>query len=146
MTQKDRPLQILLVEDNPVDVLMTRAALETWDIQNNLHVTEDGQDAVDFLYRRGAYRAAERPDLILLDLNLPRKSGIEILSEIKQDSDLSNITVVVVTTSAAMADLETCRDLGAKLCITKPLEFEEYVRELGSVQEFWLTAVKQQPK
>ena len=107
---------------------------------------EDGQDAVDFLFRRGTYREAERPDLILLDLNLPRKSGIEILSEIKQDSDLSNITVVVVTTSAAMADLETCCDLGANLCITKPLEFEEYVRELSSVQEFWLTAVQQQPK
>jgi two-component system, chemotaxis family, response regulator Rcp1 len=140
MTEKDGPLQILLVEDNPIDVLMTREALKTWEIQNTLHVVEDGQEAVNFLYRRGIYDQAERPDLILLDLNLPRKSGIEVLSEIRQDSDLSNITVVVVTTSAKESDLEMCNELGAKRCIAKPLEFEEYVRELCSIQEFWLSS------
>ncbi len=134
MTDKERPLRILLVEDNPIDVMMTRKALNTWEIQNNLNVVEDGQEAVDFLYRRGTYREAEIPDLILLDLNLPRKSGIEVLSEINRDADLSTITVVVVTTSAVEADLEKCNNLGAKLCITKPLDFDEYVTAIKAIQ------------
>lgn len=94
----------------------------------------DGQEAVDFLYRRGTYSEAERPDLILLDLNLPKKSGIEVLSEINQDADLSTIAVIVVTTSAVEADLEMCKDLGARLCITKPLDFEEYVTAIKGIQ------------
>lgn len=134
MTDKERPLRILLVEDNPIDVLITRRALNTWEIQNSLHVAEDGQEAVDFLYRRGTYSEAERPDLILLDLNLPRKSGLEVLSEINQDADLSTITVVVVTTSAVEADLEMCNNLGARLCITKPLDFDEYVTAIKGIQ------------
>jgi two-component system, chemotaxis family, response regulator Rcp1 len=139
MSEQAPALRILLVEDNPIDVLMTEEALKTWEVQNNLHVVEDGQEAVDFLYRRGIYRMAERPDLILLDLNLPKKSGIEVLSAIKQDAGLSTITVVVVTTSAAVADLETCNHLGAERCITKPLELEEYIRKLSSIQELWLS-------
>ncbi len=141
MTENDRPLRILLVEDNPIDVLMTRRALETWEIQNNLHVVEDGQEAVDFLYRRGTYSEAERPDLILLDLNLPKKSGIEVLSEINQNTDLSTITVIVVTTSAVEADLEMCNELGATLCITKPLDFEEYVATIKGIQAIRPNAV-----
>jgi len=136
MNQPAAPLQILLVEDNPVDVFMTREALKTWKIRNSLQVLEDGQEALDFLHRRGAYAEAERPDLIFLDLNLPKINGIEVLSEISQHADLSTITVVVVTTSAAETDLKKCVALGAKHYIIKPLEFDEYVRQLNAVQEF----------
>lgn len=136
MSESAKPLQILLVEDNPVDVLITRQALKTWETRNNLQVVEDGQEAMDLLHRRGSYAEAERPDLILLDLNLPRKNGIEVLSEISQHADLSAITVVVVTTSASAADLEKCVALGAKQCIIKPLDFDDYVRQLSSIQEF----------
>ena len=115
MTDNGRLLRILLAEDNPIDVLMTREALETWDIQNILYVVQDGQEAVDFLYRRGVYSDAERPDLMLLDLNLPKKSGIEILSEIRQDPHLSNITVLVVSTSCSEEHARMCYELGAKL-------------------------------
>jgi len=138
MSEFAEPLQILLVEDNPVDVLMTREALRTWKIRNSLQVVEDGQEAMDFLGKRGTYAEAERPDLILLDLNLPKKTGIEVLSEISQHADLSTITVVVVTTASAAPDLEECLALGARQCIIKPLDFDDYVRQLNSVQEFWL--------
>jgi CheY-like chemotaxis protein len=136
MSEPAASLQILLVEDNPVDVFLTREALKTWKIRNSLHVVEDGQEALDFLHRRGTYAKAQRPDLILLDLNLPKISGIEVLSEISQHAHLSTITVVVVTTSSAEADLNKCVALGAKRCIIKPLEFGEYVRQLSAVQEF----------
>jgi CheY-like chemotaxis protein len=136
MSEPGTHLQILLVEDNPVDVFMTREALKTWEIRNSLQVVEDGQEALDFLHRRGTYSEAERPDLIFLDLNLPKKTGIEVLSEISEHADLSTITVVVVTTSAAEADLKKCVALGAKHCIIKPLEFDEYVRQLSAVQKF----------
>ena len=136
MDEPATPIQILLVEDNPVDVFMTREALKTWKIRNSLQVVEDGQEALDFLHRRGTYAEAERPDLIFLDLNLPKINGMEVLSEISQHADLSTITVVVVTTSAAENDLKKCVDLGAKHYIIKPLEFDEYVRQLGAVQEF----------
>jgi CheY-like chemotaxis protein len=135
MGQPAAPLQILLVEDNPVDVFMTGEALKRWKISNSLHVAQDGQEALDFLHRRGAYAEAERPDLIFLDLNLPKINGIEVLSEISQHEDLSTITVVVVTTSSAESDRKTCVDLGAKHYIVKPLEFDEYVRQLSAVQE-----------
>ncbi len=135
MDEPAKPLQILLVEDNPVDVFMTREALKIWEIRNSLQVVEDGQEALDFLHRRGTYEKADRPDLILLDLNLPKKNGIEVLSEMSQHSDLSTIAVVVVTTSAAEADLEKCVALGAKRCVIKPLEFDEYVSQLCAVQE-----------
>ena len=136
MSESEAPLHILLAEDNPVDVFMTREALKTWKIRNSLQVVEDGQEALDFLSRRGMYADAERPDLILLDLNLPKINGIEVLSEISQHADLSTITVVVVTTSAAETDLKKCVALGAKHYIIKPLEFDEYVRQLSAVQEF----------
>jgi chemotaxis family two-component system response regulator Rcp1 len=136
MSEPAAPLRILLVEDNPVDVFITREALKTWKIRNSLNVVEDGQEALDFLHRTGTHAEAERPDLILLDLNLPKKNGMEVLSEISQHAHLSTITVVVVTTSAAETDLKKCIALGAKRCIIKPLEFDEYVRQLSAVQEF----------
>jgi CheY-like chemotaxis protein len=138
MKADDAPLQILLVEDNPVDVLITRAALKMWDVQNDLHVVEDGQKAVDYLFRRGMYDQVKQPQLLLLDLNLPQKNGIEVLSEIKQDAALSRITVVVVTTSGSDNELQMCHELGVGLVITKPLDFDTYVEEIKAVQRIWL--------
>jgi CheY-like chemotaxis protein len=140
MTRQDGPIQILLVEDNPMDVLMIRECLKKWRIKNYLHVVQDGEQALDFLCARGSFVGSPRPDLMLLDLNLPKTSGDEVLSEIKKNPDLSSITVVVVTTFDAVADRQVWNDLGAELCITKPLDFEEYHRAISYVEEFWITA------
>jgi CheY-like chemotaxis protein len=134
MIDKERLLQILLVEDNPTDVLMTREGLEDWKIPYCLSVVEDGEQALEFLYRRGDYGEAERPDLILLDLNLPKISGKEVLSQIQRDPDLSSITVVIVTTADATIDCQMCEDFDAKLFLTKPIDYEEYVNAISSVQ------------
>jgi len=140
MTQHDLTVQILLVEDNPMDVLMTREALKDWKIKHSLHVVQDGEEALDFLFRRGCYGDTARPDLILLDLNLPKKSGTEVLWEIKQDPDLSTITLAVVTTSDAARDIEMCHELGANLFITKPLDFEEYIAAINSIEDLCFSA------
>jgi chemotaxis family two-component system response regulator Rcp1 len=137
MKEKDKHLSILLAEDNPVDILMTKEALKYWKIKTIVYVVENGQDALNFLRRQGNYTGEALPDLILLDLNLPQKSGKEILSEVKQDPNLSGIPVVVVTTSDAVDDMQTCLDLGARLFITKPLHFDDYVQAINSIQEFW---------
>ncbi|MDQ7783449.1 MAG: response regulator [Desulfomonilaceae bacterium] len=129
-------MHILLVEDNPMDILMTREALKDWKIEHRLHVVEDGEEALDFLFKRGPHGEAARPDLILLDLNLPRRSGFEVLSEIKSSPELSTITLVVVTTSDAAGDRRKCHELGAALYITKPLDFHEYIQALNSVETF----------
>ena len=137
MTEQDRHLQILLVEDNPVDVLMTRQALQDWEIKNRLHVVTDGNEALDFLHRQGDYVGSSGPDLVLLDLNIPQKSGKEVLAAIKQDPDLENITVVVATTSDSPNDRQTCHELGADLFITKPLDLDAYIGAINSIQDFW---------
>jgi CheY-like chemotaxis protein len=134
MIDKERLLQILLVEDNPTDVLMTREGLEDWKIAYCLSVVEDGEQALEFLYRRGDYGEAERPDLILLDLNLPKISGKEVLSQIQRDPDLSSITVVIVSTADATIDCQMCEDFDAKLFLTKPIDYEEYVNAISSLQ------------
>jgi CheY-like chemotaxis protein len=139
MIDQNRPLNILLVEDNPMDVLMTTEALQYWRIKTQLHVVEDGEQALDFLYRRGDYRGAERPDLIFLDLNLPKLSGNEVLSLIKRDPDLSSIIVVIVTTADGTIDFHMCDNFDTKLFITKPVDYEEYVQAICSVQELWIT-------
>ncbi len=139
MTRKDMTIHILLVEDNPMDILITREALKDWKTAHSLHVVQDGEEALDFLFRRGRYDEVVRPDLILLDLNLPKRSGTEVLSEIKQDPDLSTITLVVVTTSDAGKDMQTCYELGANLVITKPLDFEEYIEAINSIEESWFS-------
>lgn len=139
MIQQDVTIQILLVEDNPIDVLMISEALKTWKSKYCLHVVQDGEEALEFLFRRGCYGKVERPDLILLDLNLPRRSGTEVLSEIKQCPDLSTITLAIVTTSDASRDIRRCNELGADLYITKPLDFEEYAAAINSIEEFWTT-------
>jgi len=140
MTRQDKAIQILLVEDNPMDILMIRECLKKWKIKNYLHVVQDGEQALDFLFGRGSFDGSPRPDLMLLDLNLPKTSGEEVLSEIKKNPDLSSVTVVVVTTFDAVADRQVWNDLGAELCITKPLDFDEYHRAISYVEEFWIAS------
>jgi CheY-like chemotaxis protein len=140
MTEENKHLQILLVEDNPVDVLMTRQALQDWELKNRLHVVTNGNEALDFLYKQGDYVGSSRPDLVLLDLNIPQKSGKEVLTAIKRDPDLENITVVVATTSDSPNDRQTCHELGADLFITKPLDLDAYIGAINSIQDFWFVS------
>ncbi len=138
----ERPIEILLVEDNPGDVDLTREALESARICNHLHVDDDGAKAVDFLFRRGEYANVPRPDIILLDLNLPKKDGKQVLKEIKADPCLTNIPVVVLTTSAADEDVLGAYQLHANCYITKPVDFQQFLHVVRSIEEFWLTIVK----
>ena len=137
-----RPIEILIVEDNPVDVLMTREALKSGHISNQLNVAEDGEQAMDFLLRTGQYPDAPRPDLILLDLNLPKKDGREILDEIKKHPDLRSIPVVVLTTSQAEEDVLRSYDCGANCFIVKPVDLEQFTSTILALENFWFTIVK----
>jgi chemotaxis family two-component system response regulator Rcp1 len=136
-----RPIEILLVEDNPGDVRLTQEALKDAKVANTMHAVEDGVAALDFLYRRGAYEAVPRPDLILLDLNLPRKNGREVLEQIKQDEQLKCIPVVILTTSQARDDIAWAYKLHANCYITKPVEFAQFIRVVRAIEEFWFTIV-----
>ncbi|MBN1568144.1 MAG: response regulator [Acidobacteria bacterium] len=135
-------IEILLVEDNPGDVELTREALETAKISNRLHVVEDGSDATDFLFRRGKYSDAPEPDIVLLDLNLPVKDGRQVLSEIKADPELAKIPIVVLTTSQADEDILRAYQLHANCYITKPVDFNQFLRIVNAIEEFWLSIVK----
>ncbi|HKA32819.1 MAG TPA: response regulator [Candidatus Binatia bacterium] len=134
--------KILLVEDNPGDVRLTMEALKEGKILNEISVAEDGVEAIAFLRRTGKYTAVSRPDLILLDLNLPKKDGREVLEEIKGDADLKKIPVVVLTTSAAERDILRAYNLHANCYITKPVDLEQFMRVVQSIEDFWLTIVK----
>ncbi len=134
--------EILLVEDNPVDVMVAQDALTEAKMCNKLHVAEDGEEALDFLYRRGKYVDAPRPDLILLDLNLPKKSGTEVLAEIKQDPSLLHIPVVILTSSEADKDVLASYSLHANCFITKPVDMEQFTEVIKSIEDFWFTIVK----
>ena len=136
-----RPIEILLVEDNPGDVRLTEEALKDAKVANTMHVVEDGVAALDFLYQRGAYPAVPRPDLILLDLNLPKKNGREVLEQIKQDVHLKTIPVVILTTSQAEDDIAGAYSLHANCYITKPVEFAQFIRVVRAIEEFWFTIV-----
>lgn len=136
-----RPLVILLVEDNPADVRLTREAFREGKIQNTLHVVQDGVEALAFLRRQGAHAEASRPDLILLDLNLPRKDGREVLADIKDDPLLRRIPVVILTTSRSEADVLRTYDLHANCYVTKPVDLEQFFDVIRSVETFWLVAV-----
>src|SRR5919198_73853 len=140
-----KPIEILLVEDNPGDVRLTLEALKGGRVRNNLHVVEDGVQAMDFLHRQGNYRAVPRPDLILLDLNLPKKDGREVLGEVKQDPDLKRIPIVILTSSAAEEDILRAYDLSANCYITKPVALDQFLRVLKSIEDFWLVIVKLPP-
>ncbi|MGL5061175.1 MAG: response regulator [Microcoleus sp.] len=137
-----RPLEILLIEDSPSDADLAREALGQGKILNNLHFVEDGVAAIDFLRRRKPYAGAPRPDLILLDLNLPKKSGVEVLEEIKTDPNLKLIPVVILTTSAAQEDIVKSYSLHANCYITKPVDFVQFNHVVRLIEEFWLAVVK----
>jgi len=137
-----KPIEILMVEDNPVDVLVTREALKQGRITNNLSVAEDGEEALDFLFRTGQFSAAPRPDLILLDLNLPKKDGREILTELKNNPDLRSIPVVILTTSQAEEDVLRSYDCGANCFIVKPVDLEQFTSTIRSIEDFWFSIVK----
>jgi CheY-like chemotaxis protein len=136
------PIDILLVEDDPGDVLMTREAFEHHKIRNTLHVVSDGVEALQFLKREGPFGEAPRPGLVLLDLNLPRKDGREVLGEIKQDPRLRTIPVVVLTTSEADEDILRSYDLHANAYVTKPVDFEKFVEVVRKIDDFWVTVVQ----
>jgi CheY-like chemotaxis protein len=142
MTQAPAPIDILLVEDDPGDVLMTREAFEHHKIRNALHVVSDGVEALEFLHPEGAFAAAPRPGLILLDLNLPRKDGREVLGEIKRDPGLCTIPVVVLTTSEAEEDILRSYELHANAYVTKPVDFEKFIEVVRKIDDFWVTVVQ----
>lgn len=137
-----RAIEILMVEDNPGDVRLTREAFKDGRVWNRLHVVEDGVAALDFLYRRTPHEQAPRPDVILLDLNLPRMDGREVLSVIKSDPALRIIPVVVLTTSDAEEDVLRAYDLNANCYVTKPVDLEQFIRIVQSIEDFWLTVVR----
>jgi CheY-like chemotaxis protein len=137
-----RPVEILMIEDNPGDVRLTREALKEGKIHTRLSVVADGDAALDFLHRRGAHAAAPRPDLILLDLNLPGKSGREVLAEVKADDNLRRIPVVVLTSSQAEQDIVESYNLNANCYVTKPVDLDQFMRVVRSIEDFWLTVVK----
>ena len=139
---RNAAVEILLVEDNPGDVRLTLEALKENKILNQFHVAADGAEAMAFLHRRGAHEDAPRPDLILLDLNLPKKDGREVLAEIKADPKLKRIPVVVLTTSKAEEDIARTYDLHANCYITKPVDLEQFIKVVKAIENFWLEIVK----
>ncbi len=135
-------MNILIVEDNPIDVMVTREALSNAGGSHDIHVAQDGVEAMDFLKRVGMYTQAPRPDIILLDLNLPKKDGREVLSEIKGHSELKRIPVVVLSTSKASEDILKSYELHANCFVTKPVDLDHFVLVIKSVQEFWFSIAK----
>ncbi len=140
-TKDAPPVEILLVEDNPGDVRLTKEALKEGKVYSNLHWAKDGVEALDFLRRRGKYGDAVRPDIILLDLNLPKVDGRQVLAEIKRDDDLRRIPVVILTTSKADEDVLRSYELHANCYVTKPVDLEKFISVVRSIDTFWLTVV-----
>ncbi|KYC50952.1 MAG: response regulator PleD [Candidatus Methanofastidiosum methylothiophilum] len=137
-----RPIEILLVEDNPGDARLTIEALKEGKVRNNIYVATDGLEALNYLFREGKFVNVTRPDIILLDLNLPKKNGREVLEIIKSDKDLRRIPVVILTTSKAEEDIVKTYDLHANCYITKPVDLDQFIRVIKSMEDFWLTIVK----
>ncbi|MBI5178999.1 MAG: response regulator [Nitrospinae bacterium] len=138
----ENAIDILLVEDNPGDVRLTREAMKECKLLNNLHTVKDGEEAMDFLLQRGDYKDAPRPDLILLDLNLPRRDGREVLGDIKKDDRFKRIPVVVLTSSNEERDVFQSYNLYANCYITKPIDMEKFLQVIQSIEHFWLSVVK----
>jgi CheY-like chemotaxis protein len=136
------PIEILLVEDSPADVRLAQEAMKEAKVLNNLSVVDDGIKAMQFLRREGPYAEAARPDLVLLDLNLPRKDGREVLDEIKRDEGLRRIPVVILTTSQTDEDILRAYDLHCNCYITKPVDFQQFMHVVKSIESFWLTLVR----
>jgi CheY-like chemotaxis protein len=141
-----RPVEILLVEDDEGDVLLTTEALEASKITNNMHVARNGEEALRFLRKEGEYADAVRPDIVLLDLNLPRVDGREVLAQIKADEDLRRIPIVVLTTSEAEEDVLRSYNLHANAYVTKPVDFERFLKVVQSIDEFFVTVVRLPPR
>ena len=139
------PIEILLVEDNPGDARLTREALRDAKVRNNLHVVPDGVEALAFLHRQGKHAGVPKPDLILLDLNLPKKDGREVLEEIKQNDDFRHIPIVILTTSQAEKDIIESYRLRANAFVTKPVDLEQFLKVVRSIEHFWLEIVKLAP-
>jgi two-component system response regulator len=136
-----RPIEILLVEDSSTDVMLAEEALEHAKMRNNLHIVKDGVEAMAFLRHEGQYADAPRPDLVLLDLNMPRKDGREVLAEVKADDDLKSIPIVVLTTSQAQEDVLKAYGLHANCYISKPVDFEQFTNVVRAIDQFWFTVV-----
>jgi two-component system, chemotaxis family, response regulator Rcp1 len=141
-----KPIEILLVEDNPGDARLAVEAMKESKFKNTLHHVEDGINALDFLHKRGKYINSPRPDLILLDLNLPKKDGREVLAEIKSDPELKRIPIVILTISKAEEDILKSYNLHANCFITKPLDIDQFILVVKSIEDFWLTIVKLPPQ
>jgi CheY-like chemotaxis protein len=139
---RGEPIQVLLVEDDPGDVLMTREAFKDYKIANQLHVVTNGEDAIAFLRRTGDYVDAVAPDLVLLDLNLPRRDGREVLRDVKSDAELRRIPVVVLTTSDAEEDVLASYDLHANAYVRKPVDFQQFVAAVQAIDDFFISVVR----
>ncbi len=145
MGSEFKEVEVLLVEDNPGDVRLTMEALKEAKMHNRVNVVQDGMEAMDFLRKQGKFADATRPDLILLDLNLPRKNGREVLAEIKADESLKCIPVVVLTTSEAEQDILKAYKLHANCYVTKPVDLDQFIKVVQSIENFWMTVVKLPP-
>jgi len=141
-SQKREVMQILLVEDNPGDIRLTQEALKEGTIANELHVVKDGVEAIDYLKRKGKYASQPTPDIILLDLNLPRKDGREVLAEIKADDKLKLIPIIILTTSDAESDIQKSYKLHANSFITKPVDLDQFIYIIRQIETYWFTVVK----
>ena len=141
-TKNGALVEILLVEDNPGDARLAKEALNESTIKNNLHMVDDGEKALDFLYQRGEYKSAPHPDLILLDLNLPKLNGLQILSIIKTEESLRRIPVVMLSISRSEKDIEESYNLNANCYVTKPLDLNEFIEVFERIQNFWLRTVR----
>ncbi|CAA0081555.1 Response regulator rcp1 [Halioglobus japonicus] len=137
-----RSIEILMAEDSPGDVVLTRKALEHSKLKINLHAVSDGVEAMKFLRQEGEYSDVPKPDIVFLDLNMPRKDGREVLAEIKTDSVLKHIPVVILTTSDSEQDIENSYDLNANCYITKPVDMDQFVKVVSAIEDFWFTIVK----
>ncbi|HET6465384.1 MAG TPA: response regulator [Nitrospiria bacterium] len=143
-TKKDdiKPFEVLLIENNPVDVDLTRMAFEDRALPYRLHVAKDGVEAMSFLHRKGPFADAPRPDLILLEIRIPGKSGLEVLAEIKGDVDFNQIPVVILTSSKTDRDIQRSYSLHANCYVVKPVDLDEYIGAVQRIEDFWLTHVK----
>lgn len=138
---REKPVEILLVEDSPLDIKMIQEAFQNDEISNNLYVVNDGEDALEFVKKSGKYSHSPRPDIVFLDLNLPRKDGKDVLAEMKSDSTLRQIPVVVLTSSRAGRDVLSIYDLHANCYINKPTDINHFLETIKSISKFWLTVV-----
>jgi CheY-like chemotaxis protein len=146
VTTSGQPVEVLLAEDNPGDARLTEKAFEQGNILNNLHIVEDGVETMKFLRQEGEYREKPRPDLVLLDLNMPKKDGWDVLEEIKESSDLTRIPVIVLTSSEAEEDIVKSYELQANAYLTKPVDFQGFLEIVNGFEEFWLSVVKMPPE